>query len=1395
MLLYGAQRAARFSPRRLSSSPLQPTQIIRPRAARTTRRASATSAAPPQSLEPRRQRSVRAGLSSQARARSLATAADSISSHRFSETLPFAVDPSWVTPPKNEPSPGMTRLRPYQPPIVVHDSVAMPPPKVTMAKDLGAHPGEVYQNLHACIRVGRLQRAAALVRRLGDYYNSHAPELLDAHNSYLEACVEALPKKHADASWSSIQRWFEVEMRGKGVQPDGKTLSLMIKGVFAVQEEGSRRDRAIRRYLHLANEAGNHIYEEMMASGIYSDEEWDVLVRIEADKFLSPPPREPILSEVQEEASAVPIATMPATAKPDLRPVHLKGMGMTELKHALSTLSDANAIPFPHDVEETQGGRDKYYAYMQQRRLEEDVVDAAIERWREEFKSRQRMELTAPLASSSLGQTMWAWQSTLVPLITKEQEACRKALETPGQRQDEPSRLEYGPFFERLNPEKVAALTLITTINLLGTQGVSEGVKLNVLSSRLGNALELEGSADDGMNRVAASQKKSLKSRQRMALLQKLSRQTTQSQRQRAHRDSERFFREFEKDDWATGAKIKLAAWLISRLIDTATINVTRPNRRTGIPVTANLPAFRHGYQYHLGKRVGLLIPNEAVVEKLTKEPDRGVLGSRLPMVVEPKPWTNERDGGYLRYTTPLVRFKPGDELSKMYISAAIRKGDMDQVLAGLNVLGRTPWRVNRDVFDVVAQAWNTGEGIGSIAPEDPQQELPPEPGRDASPREKFQWHETVRQVENERSGLHSQRCFQNFQLEIARAYLDKVFYYPHSLDFRGRAYPVPPIFNHMGADLSRGLLMFGRGKELGTTGLFWVKVHLANVFGYDKASLKEREVFAMEHIQDVYDSATNPLNGRRWWLSAEDPWQCLATCFELKAALDAPDPTRYVSHLPVHQDGTCNGLQHYAALGGDEIGASQVNLTPGDRPADIYTGVSEIVKAEVAKDAAEGNPFAKVMDGKVTRKVVKQTVMTNVYGVTFIGARDQVLKQLEAIFPHFESTSQVSLKKMAAYIAKKIFKALSEMFTGAHDIQHWLGECGDRICRSLTPEQIEVLRHNAQGKEIKSKYKKFNKRTALEICTNFRSSIIWTTPLKMPVVQPYRITKAREIATTVQSINVSRPHVSDAVDRRKQLQAFPPNFIHSLDATHMLLSALECAEKELTFAAVHDSFWTHACDVPAMSNVLRDAFVRMHSEDIVGRLAEEFNARYKGSMYLASVSRHSDLGERIVRARASLARERSVKLKKVPKVGRYGDVEELLVEQERFRLLHSDDPVERERGAAMVTPCSVFEAAGSEDALESETNATILGEVPASIDKDSQRGGTYRKNEGDKYAPDTLDDAETEDAPAYVRKAASSVKGVTEKVYIWLPISFPPIPKKGSFEVQKLKESRYFFS
>ncbi len=53
----------------------------------------------------------------------------------------------------------------------------------------------------------------------------------------------------------------------------------------------------------------------------------------------------------------------------------------------------------------------------------------------------------------------------------------------------------------------------------------------------------------------------------------------------------------------------------------------------------------------------------------------------------------------------------------------------------------------------------------------------------------------------------------------------------------------------------------------------------------------------------------------------------------EVRDALASGDPAGFRSRLPVQMDGSCNGLQHYAALSRDEAGGRSVNLLPCDRP------------------------------------------------------------------------------------------------------------------------------------------------------------------------------------------------------------------------------------------------------------------------------------------------------------------------------------------------------------------------------------------------------------------------------------------------------------------------------
>ena len=175
---------------------------------------------------------------------------------------------------------------------------------------------------------------------------------------------------------------------------------------------------------------------------------------------------------------------------------------------------------------------------------------------------------------------------------------------------------------------------------------------------------------------------------------------------------------------------------------------------------------------------------------------------------------------------------------------------------------------------------------------------------------------------------------------------------------------------------------------------------------------------------------------------------------------------------------------------------------------------------------------------------------MRTVYGVTFIGAREQIERQLKERkdIPDEECWSA------AAYLAKKVIECIGNLFSGAQDIQTWLNLCARLISKSIPPARITAAL-SAPAPKGKSKGTSAQDRTKDEQMT----AVVWTTSLGLPIVQPYRKTKRKQVATTLQTVYISDPNAPATVNSMKQASAFPPNFIHSLDATHMMLTALEC--------------------------------------------------------------------------------------------------------------------------------------------------------------------------------------------------------------------------------------------
>lgn len=397
------------------------------------------------------------------------------------------------------------------------------------------------------------------------------------------------------------------------------------------------------------------------------------------------------------------------------------------------------------------------------------------------------------------------------------------------------------------------------------------------------------------------------------------------------------------------------------------------------------------------------------------------------------------------------------------------------------------------------------------------------------------------------------------------------------------------------------------------------------------------------------------------------------------------------------------------------------------------------MVEKQILEDVAKQNKYAILLQGKISRKVVKQTVMTTVYGVTFIGAREQIEKQLK-------DRGDVPAEETwlaASYVAKKVLAAIGDLFKGAKEIQTWLNTSARLIAKSIPPERLDAV--IAQSEDA-SRPKQSPKDTpANRLKDEQMTTVVWTTPMGLPIVQPYRKTKRKQVLTALQTVYISDPSAPTTVNATKQASAFPPNFIHSLDATHMMLTALDCRDQGITFASVHDSYWTHACSIDRMSEVIRDTFVALHSSDVLGKLAEEFRERYKGYRVPVLSLKNGRLIKQFgVRTNAA---------------GLAKDLDEL-----------SGETV------------SLADHSQSSDA-QSDVNAV----VSAAAGEHDNTESVEREGHGD---ADVLKALQAD--PAKTRRPRVIP---IEAKYVELGSVLPPLPKKGQFEVSTIKKSLYFFS
>ena len=574
-----------------------------------------------------------------------------------------------------------------------------------------------------------------------------------------------------------------------------------------------------------------------------------------------------------------------------------------------------------------------------------------------------------------------------------------------------------------------------------------------------------------------------------------------------------------------------------------------------------------------------------------------------MPTVIPPRPWTDPHNGGYYGESmlgTQLIRLKVQTKTKflKVY-NKKLASIDLSVIYKALNAMQDTPFIINPFILQTLKDIYATGGELGGVPRTEPYPTLPKLPD-DASEDELKEHKKKAVGIYKQEEARKSKalRCLLALKVAEKFSAYDKI-YFPWNIDYRGRCYPIPTALSPQGDDIQKSLLLFANPSPLAEGDDRWMAIHGANLAGNDKISFDDRVAWVVENTTNIIASADNPL-GYTWWYEVSKgdyPMEFLSFCHEWKRlnvykAENKGSVKGFMSNLPLAFDGTCSGLQHFSAILRDEVGGYAVNLVPSDKVQDIYSIVADKVNVQLLKDAQSGTEdekkekegvvsykygtrtlaqnwvaFDRIKFGKdgITRKVCKRSVMTLAYGSKQYGFKENLLTDIihPYVLDHPDNNPFLNVNQAAVYMAKLIWDAVATTVVKAVEGMEWLQKVA-----SLITSSGEV--------------------------------VSWTTPNGFLVQQNYmkmeqKVIKLRFGGSQVRFYNQEE---TNEIDNRRQRNGIAPNFIHSMDASH--LQRVVCAESDKgnkNFMMIHDSFGTDAAHAGSLYKTIREEFVGLYKD------------------------------------------------------------------------------------------------------------------------------------------------------------------------------------------------------
>jgi len=622
-----------------------------------------------------------------------------------------------------------------------------------------------------------------------------------------------------------------------------------------------------------------------------------------------------------------------------------------------------------------------------------------------------------------------------------------------------------------------------------------------------------------------------------------------------------------EWDDWGAEARIALGASLLEFIRSETNLIELERTKKNG----------KHQV-YIIPTKEALVWIKEHMEEAEMLDPELG------PTIIPPRDWngTDLYSGGF--YSPEIISRTPRIKLHGKRHRKAIEGHDYSVSATALNLYQRTPWVINQRILGVLKDVYKRNLGIGLPATEPYElpvspvpRELSKEDMTDEQAAAFLLWKREAAIVytkERERAA----KCMQLSRvLRMAERYskYDEL-YFVWQQDSRGRAYAASPGLNPQGCDYVKALLRFKKLKPIGANGGKWLAVQGANSYGVDKASFDERLAWVNDNSDAIIRAADDPIGEHAFWSQADNPYMFLDFCFEWKGFKTFGKD--FYTSLPIGMDGSCNGLQNLSAMLLDEVGGRATNLLPTTQPNDIYQQVADVALGKL-RDSSKLLAKQWLAFG-IDRKCTKRPVMTLPYGATRTSCQEYIY---EYMYDKAEKQGwgqwTTSKEKFEAcrFMSDIVWASIGEVVVAAREAMDWLQNASRVTSRKNLPVSWKTP-------------------------TNF---LVWQGTLKDEDNLVNTILSGRMRLTVYSPTN--------QIDSRRQASGVAPNFVHSMDSSHMMMTTILMRREGITdFHMIHDDFGCHAGDVDVMNRCIRKAFVHMYSKhDVLTKFKEHVETTY----------------------------------------------------------------------------------------------------------------------------------------------------------------------------------------